>query len=128
MFDGFAMMDWVAWIKIILAATGATLIAAAQQVEPSEAVWIMSLAGGLLGVAIGEDKSIRTIVTHAALGIAVAIAMATIAEFLVHFLRAPIAFFSALFGANMTVAINKDIEKYGPSALLPKWFKRRDGL
>ena len=118
------MNDAIAWVKIFMTAIGAGMVAAAQTVEPSEAVWIMAVAGGLLGVALGEDGSITTILKHVVLGIVVAIAAAALAEFLFRIPRVPVALFAGLFAARMTVAINKQIDTDGPSVLLPRWFRK----
>ena len=117
------MTDWIAWFKVFMAALGGGLMAAAQSVEPSEAVWIMASAGGLLGVAIGEDKSVKTILTHVGVGVVGGVAGANLVEFLMHFPRAPVAFVVGLVAARMLVAINKDIDE-GRISVLPKWFRK----
>ena len=117
------MTDWIAWFKVLMAAIGGGLIAAAQTVEPSEAVWIMSSAGGLLGVAISEDKSVITILAHVGVGVVGGVAGAILVEFLVHFPRAPVAFLVGLVAARLLVSINKDIDE-GRISILPKWFRK----
>jgi hypothetical protein len=116
------MNDLIDWLKLWLAAVGAGLVSIGQSIEPSEAVWVMAVAGGMLGVALGEDRSVRTIVIHAALGIAVGVAGANMAEILVHAPRAPSALGVGLFAARMTVAVNKQIDegKINPFS----WFRK----
>ena len=117
------MTDWIAWFKVFMTAVGVGLVSAAQTVEPSEAVWIMSCAGGLLGVALGEDKSIATILAHVFLGVVVALAVAAIGEVALHLPRPPVALFGGLFAARATVAVNKEIDT-GNFSVIPKWFRR----
>lgn len=119
------MFDFISWLKLVMATLGAGLIAAGHAVEPSEAVWIMAVAGGLLGVALGEDRSVKTILVHVCIGVIAGIAMANLVETVSHLPRAPLACLCGLFAARMTVAINREIDLNGPGALMPNWFRKR---
>ena len=121
--SAMTMSDWVAWLKVFMTAVGAGLVAGAQTMEPSEAVWIMASAGGLLGAALSEDKSVGSIVLHVALGVVLGIVGGSLAEFLAHLPRPPVACVSAIFGARMTLAVNRQIDS-GQVSLVPRWFRR----
>jgi hypothetical protein len=117
------MGDIVAWAKLALSGVGAWLLAVGAEIEPSQAVWVMATAGGLLGVALTEDRSIWRIVVHAVAGVVMAIAGAALIEATLHFPRAPVAALVGVVGARLAVVTLRQIETDGLAALWPKWFR-----
>ena len=117
--------DTIAWIKFALTVLGAGLLAGAQAVEPSEAVWITAFAGGMLGAAVDEDRLIRTILIRAAIGVVAGISAGILADSMFHVPRPPVALFVGLFAARLTIAINRDIDQDWRSVVGWGLFRRR---
>lgn len=123
------MSDWIAWVKLAMVACGSFLVSTGASIEPSEAVWIMAIAGSLLGVAIDEDRTVSRIIVHAIMGILVAIACAWIIDFISHLPRPPVALLVGIGGARVTVtavrATEAQIERDGVFQVLKSVIFRR---
>lgn len=114
--------DAVAAVKIALAALAVYCYEIATAIEPSQAVWVMAIAGSLLGIAIGQDRSLRVMFVHAVLGILAGVAASQMIDAFAHAPRPAAALFCGLFATRATLWAAEKIEAEGFGWLLPKLF------
>lgn len=117
--------DYIPAVKTVLVAAVLAISSVASQVEPSQSVWVMSLAGGLGGVAIGKDRSLKTMAIHAMVGVFIAVAASQIMVEFIHAPQPAMAGIVGLFAARAALWTACKIETEGLGWLLPAWFNRK---
>ena len=117
-------MDWFGWFKAGLGVTSAALLGLASQIEPSAAVWASGAAGSLFSVAIGPDRTVQTMMLHAALGLFVAVFGSQMTTWFTHAPQPAAGFLFGLFGVMITLSAARKIEAEGIGWLLPRLFDR----
>lgn len=98
-------------IKYCLTVIGGFLVMLGSTVEPSVGIWVISLGGALLTIALGEDQNLIKIISNIIIGLFWGIFGSQV----IHAWEPTIpqiadAFFMALFGVNATKYIIRNLQ------------------
>lgn len=85
-----------------LAIFGAFLLMVGSSIEPSVGVWVVSIGGTLLAVALGRDKSILNILFYIPIGMGWGVFGSEVLHTMWPVPQIAAAFFASMFGAEAT--------------------------
>ncbi len=112
-----AMLDALSWLKSGVAGILAVPLMWLVQIEPHEVNWILAIAGGLLGVALLEDRRWRVLVAHTGIATLCGVLAAQLLPDASGY-RLITCFVVAVLSAHVLIAVFRRIEDDGLMAVL----------